>query len=343
MKLHDDAPPQVQLMMLAHGFRLTSLVAAAAQLGVADAIAGGAVEVEAIAARADAQPALMARLLRALVAIGVLAEPAPGRFALTPVGELLREDAPGSMRNLLLFFRTHIDPWARLGDNVRTGIEGFRLAKGRPVFDWFSDHPAEGAVFDAAMSAMTRGVARAVAGAYDFSGARLLVDVGGGKGTLLAGLLAAHPHLRGVLADLPAVVERARAELGGDEVARRIDCQPSNFFESVPAGGDLYLLKTVLHDWDDDHAARILGNVRRAIGDSAAKLLVIERVLPPGAPDPGGAFADLNMMVMCGGRERTEEDWRALLTATGFALVRIVPLPASVQGTVIVEATPLAT
>jgi hypothetical protein len=323
---------------------LTSLVAAAAQLGVADAIGAGAVDVAAIAARADAQPPLMARLLRALVAVGVLAEPTPGRFALTPVGELLREDTPGSMRNLVLFFRTHMDPWARLGDNVRTGIDGFRLAKGRPVFEWFSDHPAEGGIFDAAMSAMTRGVARAVAGAYDFSGVRRLVDVGGGKGTLLMGLLAAHPHLGGVLADLPAVVERARAELGSDEVARRIDCQPTNFFESVPAGGDLYLLKTVLHDWDDERAVRILANVRRAIGDAATKLLIIERVMPPsGAPDPGGAFADLNMMVMCGGRERTEDDWRELLAATDFALARIVPLPASVQGIVMVEATPLPT
>jgi hypothetical protein len=329
----------MKLMTLASGFRVSALIAAAAELGIADAIAAGDTDVESIARRVGARPELTRRLLRALVAFELIAEPSPGRYALTPVGEALRGDGIRPVRDGVLMMKTHVSTWYAMAQNLRDGVHAFRAVHGKPVFDWFVEHPEEHGVFDRAMTAFTRAAAVAVAQTYDFSKLNTLVDVGGGEGTLLLGILAAHPHCKGVVADLAPVIARAKEKLARDPVGARIRGEPIDFFQEVPSGGDAYLLKTVLHDWNDEQAHRILTSVRRAIGERPAKLIVVERVLDA-KPDPAAVLADLNMMVMCDGKERDEAEWRALFERGGFALERIIPLPPTAQGLMILEARP---
>jgi hypothetical protein len=296
-------------------------VRAAADLDLPARLAAGPADSAALAAACGVHEGALRRLLRALTAMGILAGDGQ-QYALTPLGGALRDLGPWAQY-------TASDPawsaWAELGHCIRTGQSAFARVHGMPSWDYHAAHPGTGARFQASMAAITAGVTAAVAASYDFCRFPVVVDVGGGDGTLLAEILRACPGIRGVLADLPPVIDRARPVLAAAGVADRCDFYGGDFRDGVPAG-DAYLLKSVLHDWADDDAAAILGRCRDA-ARPAARLIIVERVLP-GLAGPGdleAVLADLNMMVLLGGQERTETEYRQLLARAGFRLTQVIP------------------
>lgn len=307
------------------GTFVSQSVSVAAELGVADALADGPAPVDRIAAAVDAHPASLYRLLRVLADFGVLVELPDRRFALTPMGQLLRADQPGSLRGLAVHFGSgfHRAAWSGLGDAVRTGEPAFDAVHGAPQFDWYRDHPAEAAVFDAAMTSVAAGIYQTVT-AWDFGRFDTVVDVGGGNGACLAAILDAYPTVRGVLFDLPDVVGRAGPVLEQAGVGDRTEVVGGSFFDagSVPAGADVYVLTAVVHDWDDENAIRILRNCRAAMGEGS-RLLLGEPVLPDG-PEPSiGKLLDLETLVGTTGRQRTEREFRDILEPAGLRLVAV--------------------
>ena len=322
-------PPPMVLYQLASGHYLSQALYVAAELGIADLLADGPQMPETLAAQTDTHAASLRRVLRLLVTAGVFAENADGRFALTPVGSFLRS-GPGSFRAAArLFGGPRVwQAWGDLLNTVRTGEPAFARLFGTDSFGYFEAHPEEAAVFDEAMSGFTSMVSVAVAAAYDFSSMRAVIDLGGGVGTLLTGILHANPHLRATVLDLPRLAEGARRQIVAAGLADRYQFVGGDIFEAVPAGFDAYLLKHVIHDWDDARAVRILATCRRAMRPEA-KLLIVEGVYPPrvdASPESRGAAAnDVNMLVCTGGRQRSEMEFRDLYAAAGFRLTRIVP------------------
>jgi len=264
------------------------------------------------------------RVLRALTTLGVFAEDADGRFRHTDLSQTLRAGHPESVRAWALMLGAHF-VWRPLGDlyeSVQTGTPGFRRLYGERFFEWAKTHPDDGAVFNAAMTSGSAQRLPAILAAFDFSRFERIIDVGGGHGALLAGILAASPKTRGVLYDLPNVVSGAEA-LRVPDIAGRCAIVGGDFFESVPAGGDAYILSRVIHDWDDDAALKILGNCRRAIRPDGRLLLVEGVSKSPNEPDPN-KFLDV-WFIGGGGCERTEGEYRGLLRRGGFVLARVVP------------------
>jgi SAM-dependent methyltransferase len=310
---------------LISAYRQSSSVGVAAELQIPERLAAGSRTAADLAAECGANAHSLRRLLRALVAMEVLVEAPPGHFGLTPLGEQLRADKLGPAARLFNA-EFHVRSWAHMDHSVRTGEIAFDHLQGMHDWDFYATHPEEGALFDAAMSANTGPVITAIADAYDFSRFPTIADIGGGNGTLLAEILRRHPHSRGVLFDLPHVVERAQARLRDSGVADRIEFVVGSFLESVPSGADAYLMKSIIHDWNDAVAAKIIGRCRDA-SKTGGHLLLIERVLPEQV-EPHHLEAllmDLNMMVSNGGLERTDTEFRALLERSGFRLERVVP------------------
>jgi DNA-binding transcriptional ArsR family regulator len=330
----DNASPQARLLVHATGFFASQTIIATAELGIADAMAEGAATAEEVAKRVGSDPSSTYRLMRALFGLGLVTEDRDRRFQLTPTGELLRSDVAGSLRDYVRMQRDHYAPWGKLTEAVRTGRSAFDLMYGVPVFDWLADHPDSAATFDRAMSNFTATLAKQVASMFDFSAYRTVVDLGGGVGELLAEILVQHPSVRGVLADLPHVLDRGRAYLSSRGLAARVTFESTDFFASVNGGSDLYMMKSVLHDWNDEQSHAILKNVRTA----GSRLLLVERVMPePGEPlNPRAPLFDLNMMALTGGRERTASEWRELLAGAGFRVTRITALPTDLS---LIEAT----
>jgi hypothetical protein len=334
------APRQTVSQMI-HGFKLSHAVCAAARLGVADLLADGPRSCLELARATGTRAPLLRRLLRMLASAGVFAEVEPGVFGLTPEAGVLR-DTPGSLRaSVLLWVELGKIAWGDLVGVVRTGQTGYQLATGMREWEYYARHPEAGAVFDAAMTAFSQPLADAVVAAYDFPAAGTVVDVAGGRGALLAAILRARPALRGVLFDQPHVVAGAPAVLEAAGVADRCAVVGGDFFRAVPDGGDVYTLKWILHDWDDERAAAILHTCRGAMGERGA-LLVLEHVMPdgPAARNPecfDACRADLDMMAWTGGRERTADEFRALLGAAGFHLRRMIPAS---PGLHLLEASP---
>ena len=326
-----ELPPPLALFRMVTGYYVSRAIHVAATLGIADLLAGGPRHYADLAKAADAHGPSLNRLLRLLASVGVFTEEDAGRFALTPLGQCLRTGVPGSMRAAAMLFggRTQ-DAWAEVMHSVRTGEPGFRRAFGTDSFSYMTEHPEVAALFDEAMADWTKHVAIAAAAAYDFSRFRTIVDVGGGNGTLLTGILAAAAGPRGIIFDLPHVAARAQARLDGMGLADRCTAVGGDFFQEVPRGGDAYLLKHVIHDWDDERAVEILRRCRRAMG-SDAKLVLIEGVYPPridqSMASQGAAANDVNMLVCTGGRQRSEPEFRALYDAAGFTLTRLIPTP----------------
>ena len=320
-----------RLIRLMDGYLSTQLLYLAARLGIADALASGPLASEELARRVGAGPGALHRVLRGLVIDGVLREHADGRFDLTPAGDLLRVDAPGSVRGAVIA-RGDIYYGAAAGllPALRHGGSAFEHVHGMGLFDYLARHPDKGAEFQSSMVTRSRQEAAAVTVAYDFGAFRRLVDVGGGYGILLSAILAATPALRGVLFDRPEVVERARERLAAEAVLARCDVVAADFFTSVPAGGDAYVLSRVIHDWDDAAAIQILTRCREAMPDGAT-LLLVEAVLPRRAREqPGAVHMDLHMLTLLHGRERTVREFQAVLAAAGLELRRVVPaLPAA--------------
>jgi hypothetical protein len=322
-------PPPVLLYQLASAHYLSQVLYVAAELGIADLLADGPQTHDALAARTHTHAPSLRRVLRLLASAEVFAENADGRFELTPVGSFLRS-GPGSFRATARLFGGPLvwQSWGDLLTTVRTGQAALHRVFKTDSFAYFADHPEEAAVFDEAMGSFTAMISGAVAAAYDFSPMRSIVDVGGGEGALLTGILRAYPDLRGTVFDLPRLADGAKRQIAAASLAARYQFVPGDFFEAVPGGHDAYLLKHVIHDWDDQRAVAILRTCRRAMGHEA-KLLIVEGVYPAridGSPESRGAAAnDVNMMVCTGGRQRSEAEFRDLYTAAGFQLTRIVP------------------
>jgi len=330
----ERADPQLRgfFLQLVFGYMASQVIYAGAQLGITDLLRDGPRTSDELARATRTDGPSLYRLLRGLACVGIVAEAEPRRFELTEFGALLRADHPDSVRNLtMLFCGPGVwENWGHLLDSVRTGKPAFELLDKQPPFQGMGDDPEFSAIFNEAMSEGTRQAAPGVVGAYDFSQFRTLVDVGGGDGTLLAAILAAAPGLRGVLFDLATGLEKAPERLEDAGVLDRCEIVEGDFFESVPEGAEAYLMKSVIHDWDDDRALQILRNCRRVM-PSSGRLLVLEPVLPQTvdrSPETLGAVlvGDLNMLVSAGGRERTEPEFRALFEAAKFRLNSTVPV-----------------
>ncbi|MDX2165788.1 MAG: methyltransferase [Deltaproteobacteria bacterium] len=325
-------PPSIQLSRMISSLWIPQAIHAAAALGVADALGDAARPSAAVATAIAAHPGATHRLLRALVALGLCTQADDGNFALTPLGACLRSDAPDSVRSwaLLMGGRMVWDSWARLSDCVRTGECAPQLIAGQNAFEWIAAHPDEFAVFDRSMQELTTRLSGLVAASYDFSAAHTVVDVGGGHGALLPAILAANPALHGVVFDQPHCGAGAAALAERAGTAARTRFVGGDFFRAVPEGGDVYLLKSVIHDWDDERSLAILRACRAAL-QGAARLVIVEIVVPatPGSSplDQLIASTDLNMLVATGGCERTEAQYRALCDAAGLAISRILPTP----------------
>jgi hypothetical protein len=329
------------LARLIGGAAVARMISVAAELGIADLLADGPRSCEQLAAATQTHAPSLYRLLRALASLGVFSEMSERHFALTPLAQPLRSDVPGSLRALALFQN---DDWywqvyRALPYSVRTGAPATEHLWGTGLFAYFAEHPDAARRFDAGMASRHAEGNAVLATGFDFAGIQTLVDVGGGNGSLLATILRAHPAMQGVLFDLPRVVEGAQAQLTAAGVAERCRIVAGDFFEAVPPGGDAYLLSNVLHDWDDERATAILHSIHRAMAGHGRLLVVNEQVIPPANEPHPGKLGDI-IMLLIGGRERTEAEWRHLFERSGFALTRIVPLP-SRTGAGVIEGQPV--
>ncbi|WP_394830031.1 acetylserotonin O-methyltransferase [Pendulispora rubella] len=306
--------------------RIAHALYTATKFGFADLLASEPKTSTELAESSNTHAPTVARLLRALAGSGFFAQLDDGRFVNTPLSELLRADGANSMRNNVLFINDDImsQAWTKLPGTVQTGKPSFDLHYGENIWQYLWKHPEAGAVFDAGMTSISSMYANAMANAYDFEGIGTICDVGGGRGILLGTILAKYPHLRGILFDQPQVV--ASVGQGHDWAPVKDRCQVvgGSFFESVPEA-DAYVLKSVIHDWSDEDAVRILKTVHKA-AKPGQKLLVFDAIVQPGNAPDDGKVLDLFMLVMTtGGRERTEKEFATILNAAGFDLVRVIP------------------
>ena len=310
----------------------------AAKLGLADHLADGPKTTEQLAAATHTHAPSLYRVLRALASIEVVREDSHGRFALTPFGEALQTNVPGSLRAsaIVELGDDHYAAWENLLHSVRTGETAFDAKFGMPIWKFYEKNPENGSNFDRCMTELTGAIHDAILEAYDFAPFTHLTDVGGGHGALVTAILKEYPHLRGTVFDQPYVAEGASRTFADAHLRHRTAAVGGDFFESVPAGSDLYTMKFIIHDWDDQRSIRILQNIRKAITPDG-KLLIFDTVIPEGNEPHFGKFFDLNMLVMTGGRERTEKEFAALLRQGGFHLARVVPTNSVIS---IVEAVP---
>ena len=313
------APPPVQLLQMMMSMWVAQIAATVARLAVPDAIARGVSGSDDLARECVADQGAFYRMMRAATTAGLFVETQPRSFALTALGECLRSDAPGSLRDLFIAEMApgHWLPWGRLHDAVKTGRPVASETLGMDVWKYYQRNHDEALSFAKGMGNLSAMVSQDVVRLYDPSRFKKIVDVGGSHGILLHGLLSRAPGAKGVLFDRPEVVADAPPH-------DRVEIVSGDFMESVPTGGDLYVLKSILHDWDDERCQVILKNVHRAAADGAHVLLV-ETILPP-APEPSPVtFMDMNMLVMLGGRERTAEEYAAMLHACGFEMKQVIP------------------
>jgi len=330
------APNTLASMMT--GYWISQAIYVAAKLALPDLLKEGPQTAEQLAAATKTQPAAMYRLLRALASVGLLREDHERRFSLQPMAEPLCSDAKNSQRSLAIMTgEEHFACWGELLYSVRTGRNAFEKIFGEPIFNYLSKHPEQAQIFDEAMVGVHGRETGAMLDAYDFSAIRTLADVGGGNGSVLRGVLQKYPSMQGMLCDLPGVVERARPRIVEAGLADRVQTIPTDFFAAVPTGADAYLMRHIIHDWNDEQSLQILKNVRRAIG-AAGRLLLVESVIPPGNDPSFAKLLDLNMLVIPGGKERTETEYRELYSAAGFRLSGITPTRADVS---VIEGCPV--
>jgi C-methyltransferase len=326
LRLHQKlAPPQAAMMEMILAGWMSQAITAAADLGLADALANGPLAIDDLARKVDADAETLARLLRALIAHGVFRQRRDGRYELNPLADTLRSGAPASLAGAARFYgsRLHREHWSMLTSSVRTGQPGVPALRGMDWWAYAAATPEFGDLFNEAMTSITDLAAPPVVASYDFTPFRTIVDVGGGHGRLLAAILAATPTSRGVLFDLPEVVAGAPALLRERGVADRVEVVGGSFFEAVPSG-DAYVLKHVIHDWSNDEAVQILRNVRSAAGSSGVVLLV-EMVIPRHHREFLGKLLDLEMLNGGPARERTADEYRRLLARAGLRMTRVVP------------------
>jgi hypothetical protein len=329
--------PSMQMMrILWPGAMAVQAIHVAAKLALADLVASGPKSIQELAEGTHTHGSSLGRLLRALTSLGIFVEDTTGRYRQTALSDTLRSDHPESIRPSAMMLGAHFvwNPSGALEETVRTGQPSFERLYGAPFFEYMAGHSDDAQVFNAAMSSSPDYVA-AIAGAYEFSKFERIVDVGGGHGRLLAGILFANPRLCGVLYDLPAVVAGASA-LRQQPLSQRCEIIGGDFFKAVPAGADAYMLKGIIHDWNDEAALNILKNCRRAIHPDG-RLLVVDTVLTQSTDPTTALMMDMLMMVLTSGRERTESEFRSLLHEAGFSMVRVI----RAAGVSIIESRPV--
>lgn len=334
---NDSAPPpQAVLIETLQGFMAAKALTTVAELAIADHLADGPKTVVELAGASGSHPESLHRLLRALATQGIFREDESGRFANTPLSEPLRRDVPGSIRDYALYVlhEGNLLAWNRLADVMRTGQPSFASANAKELFPYLAERPDLADRFDRAMTSMSFPVTQALASAHDFSQHRSIVDIGGGRGHVLAAILGRVPTLRGVLFDQSHVLARARALMTESGLLDRVELVEGDFFDSAPRGHDAYLLKHIVHDWDDERALRILRNVRGAMPNDGT-LLVIDAVIESGNRPQPAKWLDLQMMVVLGGKERSEAQHAALFAQSGFRLDRVAPISGTAVSIVI--------
>lgn len=327
------------MLQIISGFWISRAVYVIAKLGIPDLLKSGPKTAEELAAATKMHAPSLFRILRALASVGVLSSANGGSFAQTPVSETLVTDAPGSLRWFAVseLGQEHYPAWGNLMHSVKTGEIAFDNFFGVDVWKYFQQNPEDAAVFNDSMSSVTAATNDAILSLYDFSNFGTVVDVGGGHGGLITSILTSNPKVKGILFDAPEVIEGARAKLEAAGVAERCETVAGDFFKSVPAGGDAYVMKWIIHDWDDEKSITILRNCRSRMRANG-RLILVDCVVPESDEPHFSKFIDLNMLVMTGGKERTAKEFEQLLGAAGFKLLRVIPteLPTS-----IVEAEPV--
>ncbi|HEU5311708.1 MAG TPA: methyltransferase, partial [Candidatus Eisenbacteria bacterium] len=331
-------PAHIQLINMSRGATVAAVVYAAAKFGLADQLASGPKTAEEVAGPTRTHAPSLYRVMRTLASLGLFTEDAQHRFRLTPLGEALKTGAPGAARSTIL---TLAGPtfWQGLAEfpySVETGKPGFTKALGMPIFDYLAKHHDEASLFSETMIGVHGDEPPAVAEAYDFSPIQVLMDVGGGSGNLLTTILGRHTGPRGILFDLPHVVEDAKPIIEARGLSERIEIRSGSFFESIPSGADAYMFSHIIHDWSEEQCLEILENVRRVMPPNG-KLLLVEMVLPQGDAFHPGKMLDMIMLVGPGGQERTEQEYRELYEKAGFRLTRVVPTKSPVS---VVEGVP---
>ncbi len=320
-----------QLDQMITGYWVSQAIYAAAKFEIADLLKDGPKSVEELASASSTDPGALYRLLRALASVGIFAETGTRQFSLTPLAEPLRSDVPGSKRALALMsgdeqFRT----WGEIDYSIRTGKTSFDKVFGQPIFEYLGQHPDKARIFDAAMVGIHGRESSAILDAYDLTGIELIADIGSGNGSQLIEILNKYPQMQGILFDLPHVVDRAAEKVQAAGLQNRCTLTSGSFFEAVPSGADAYVLRHIIHDWDDEKCLSILRHCHRAMS-ADSKLLVVESVIPPGNDPFPGKFLDLVMLLIPGGKERTEEEYRELFNQAGFELIQVVPTGSEVS------------
>ena len=333
-----DVPPAAYLSQLIGNTGFVHAILVAANLGLADLLKNGPLSIADLAEATGTHPRSLYRMLRALASRGIFSEEAHGRFSLTALADPLRSDAPDSIRTGALFAgsEAELQTWAHLSYSVRTGKPAFEHLFGKGWFDYLDEQPEMAQIFNDLMTGGSTSDATAIIEAHDFSVYRKIVDIGGGHGALLAHILDQNSQASGVLFDAPSVIAGANGAIDTQVNQGRAEKVAGNFFEAVPNGGDAYVLKYIIHDWDDEQAIIILKNCRQAMAENG-RVLLVEMVIPAGnAPSPG-KFLDLEMLLYFYSRERTEAEYCDLLQQAGLELITITP---TVSPFSIIEAAP---
>lgn len=314
-----EVAPQETMLNLIIGFSIVRSIYLAAQLGVADVFDEQPKTIAQLAAATNTEPGALYRLLRALASVGIFTEVSEQCFALTPLGATLSSSSPGSMRYYAL---THMGAaqslaWSHGLHSLKTGEIAFDAVAGMSLWEHYAQHPEDAQIFSQGMTSSGFASMQAVVASYDFSRFKTLVDVGGAQGSLISAIVRSYPHVKGILFDRPEIMANVRVDETIQPVA-------GNFFESVPGSGDAYLMRRILHDWDDEKSLMILKNCHQAMPEHG-KLLLVESLIPPGNEPSPAKFIDLVMLLLTGGRERTEAEYRTLLQSSGFKLTRVIP------------------
>jgi hypothetical protein len=322
-------PAHVGMMQLVAGAHITGAISCLAQLGIPDLVEAGPKSAEELASQVGAQPQALYRLMRATASVGVLSEGPDGRFSETPLSAVLRSNGNPSLRGFAIMSGRdwYGRGWSQLEYCVRTGKQALEQIYGTPIFDFFGQHPEESQIFNDAMTGLSMIDSPAVAAAYSFDRINSIVDVGGGHGLLLATILKRNPNMKGILYDVPQVVEGAK-DGPLQPLMERCTIASGDMFSSVPAGADAYIMKHIIHDWPDDLCIKILKACRKSV-NAGGKLLVVDSVIHPGNDFSPAKFFDLLMLIFPGGCERTEKQFHDLFAAAGWQLNRILPTAAS--------------
>ncbi len=327
------------MLQLISSFWISRAVYVIGKLGIPDLLQSGPKTAAELATATNTHAPSLFRLLRALVSVGVLNSANGEGFAQTPLSETLVTDAPGSLRWFAVseLGQEHYPAWGNVMHSVKTGEIAFDNFFGVDIWKYFQQNPEDAAVFNNSMSNVTAAANEAITSLYDFSQFGTIIDVGGGHGGLITSILKQNPEVKGVLFDAAEVIEGARPKIEDAGLSDRLETVAGNFFKSVPAGGDGYIMKWIIHDWDDEKSNAILRNCRSQM-HANSKLILVDSVVPETDEPHFSKFIDLNMLVMTGGKERTEKEFAQLLTGAGFKLLRVIPteLPTS-----IIEAEPV--